>query len=99
VGEREVLERPGQAQVQHGVTLAAGILGQRTGDPGLTHASGGAIADQLAALAQPTAAAQLGHRGRVEAARGAVVEVLVAGVVFELGLAQSAAQQVPWPCR
>jgi hypothetical protein len=91
VGQAQFLEEPRQTQVAGGVALAAGLVGERAGDPGLAHA-GGAEDEEVERLAYPVAGGELGDERLVEAARGAQIEVLKAGALLEAGLAQAGLQ-------
>jgi hypothetical protein len=91
MGQAQLLEQSGQAQIQGRVAFATGLLSQSTGDPGLAH-TGCAVDDQIEPLVDPAAGGQLKHQCLVEPARCAVVQILDTGVVLELGLAQTRLQ-------
>ncbi|MDT4856180.1 hypothetical protein FQZ97_905610 [compost metagenome] len=80
MGQAQLFQQARQAQVTHAVAVPTGLVGQGAGQPGLTHA-GGAADDQVEAVAQPLAAAQLEDECLVQPARAAVVEVFEASVV------------------
>ena len=69
--------------------LAAGLVGQRAGDEGLSR-SGCPSDDQVEALADPVAGGELGERGPRDAAAGAAVDVLDVGADAQLGGTQMA---------
>ena len=66
MSETQLLHQGGQAQVAHAVAVPAGLVGQRAGEPGFAYASWPAD-DQVQAIAQPLAAAQLQDQGLVQA--------------------------------
>ena len=82
VGQAQFLQQAWQAQVAHAVAVAAGLVGQRAGEPGFAYA-GWAADDQVQAVAQPLAAAQLQDQRLVQPARAAVIDVFQAGVMAQ----------------
>ena len=82
-GDGEVVQQPRQSQVQRGESVAAGLMGERTGEPGLSDAARSGDED-VEVLAQPAPAGKREDEGLVESAGVAEVDVLDAGV----GMAQ-----------
>jgi len=80
VGQAQLFHQARQAQITHAITVAAGLVRQRAGEPGFAYASRAAD-DQVQAVAQPLAATQLQDQRFVQAARAAVVDVFQARVV------------------
>ena len=91
VSQAQLLHQARQAQVAHAVTVAAGLVSQRAGEPGFAYARWAAD-DQVQAVAQPLAAAQLQDQGLVQAAWAAVIDVFQAGVMAQSCQFQAAAQ-------
>ena len=91
MGEAQFLEQARGAQIAGGEALAAGLLCQCARQPGFPDA--GRAEDQaVQSLAEPLAGGQLGDEAAIQTARRGVVEVLQAGAVLELGLAQAGLQ-------
>ena len=67
-GDGERLEQPWHTVVDHGASVTAGLVSERTGDPALSKA-GGPSDQQVLVPVDPAAIDQLGHDGAVEAAR------------------------------
>ena len=87
-GDGEVVQQPRQSQVQRGEPVAAGLIGERTGEPGLGNAERSGDED-VEVLAQPAPGGKREDEGLVESAGVAEVDVLDAGV----GMAQLRAAQ------
>ena len=80
----------GGAQVQGGEAVAAGVVGEGTGEPGLADA-GGSGDEDVEAFAPPPCGGEGADEGLVEAPGVSEVDVLDAGVgVSQLGASQSA---------
>ena len=79
----------GDAPVEHGLLLAAGLVGEGAGDEGLAR-SCCTEQDEIERLSDPVAGGELGQRGARDAASGAAVDVLDVGADAQLGLAQMA---------
>ena len=89
-GDGEFVQEPGDAQVQCGEAVAAGVVSECTGEPGLADA-GGSGDEDVEAFAQPTCGGEGVDECLVEAPWVAIVDVLDAGVgVSQLGTLQSA---------
>ena len=88
-GTGEGCDQLGDAAVQHRLLLAAGLVGERTGDEGLAR-SCCTEQDEIERLSDPVAGGELGERGPRDAAAGAAVDVLDVGADAQLGLAQVA---------
>ncbi|MNN53045.1 hypothetical protein D3C81_1677780 [compost metagenome] len=84
MGQAQFFHQARQAQVAHAVSVATGLVGQRAGEPGFSYASRAAD-DQVQAVAQPLAAAQLQDQRLVQATRAAIIDVFQAGVVAQSG--------------
>ena len=69
-GAGEFGHQLGDATVEHGLLLAAGLVGERAGDECLSR-SGRPFDDQIERLAYPVAGGELGQRGACDAAAGA----------------------------
>ena len=76
VGQAQFLHQARQAQVAHAIAVAASFVGQRADEPGFAYARRAAD-DQVQAVAQPPAAAQLQDGSRCLPGRryGAVVRL------------------------
>lgn len=83
-GQAEFGEQPRHPLVEHGVIVAAGLLAEGAGQPGLPDA-GRALDDQVLPGLDPAALGKLLEQGAVEAAAGPPVDVLDAGLVAQLG--------------
>ena len=86
-GEREIGEQLGDALVEDRAVVAAGLVAERAGEPTLADA-GRAFDDQVLRLLDPVPAGERLEQGAIEAACGAVVDVLDDGVVAQPGIAQ-----------
>ena len=86
-GERR--DQFGDAAVEDGLLLAAGLVGERASDECLSR-PGWAFDDQIEGLSDPVAGGELGERGPGDAAACAAVDVLNIGADAQLGLAQMA---------
>ena len=89
--DAEFVEQSRRAQVERRQSLPAGLLGERTGDEGLA-AAGGTVEQEILGLTNPVAAGEAGQLAAIQAAAGAVVDVLDAGALLELGELQEARQ-------
>ena len=85
-GQGEFAEEFGGAVVLNGEAFAAGFVAERAGEVGFA-GTGGSGEDDVVVLAYPVAGDQGKHEAFVEAAWGAVVDVLDGGVEPELGFA------------
>jgi len=85
--QSEVGEQPRDALIEHGAIVAAGLVAERRGEPALADA-GGAADQQIDMVVDPLAFDQHRQQGAVEAARGAIVDVLDAGLLAQLGVLQ-----------
>ena len=83
-GQAEVGEQPRHPLVQDGVVVAAGLLAEGAGQPGLPDA-GRPLDDQVLPGLDPAALDELLEQGAVEAAGSAPVDVLDAGLVAQFG--------------
>ena len=91
-GQREVVEEARGAPIVGAVALAAGLMGERTGQEAFPH-TGGADHDDVLVLVDPAAGGELADEGLVELAPGREVDGLDARLgELELGLVESAAQ-------
>ena len=81
---RSCSKQGGQAQVAHRQPLAAGLVAQRAGEPGLA-AAGGAGDAQVVRLADPVATGQGRHAGLLQSPGMAVVDVLDTGIDPQFG--------------
>ena len=88
-GDGEILEEPGNAQIQGGMSFAAGFVSQGAGQVALT-GTGGPGDEAVVALADPLASGQGEHELFVESAPPGVVDVLERGVLTQLGPFQAA---------
>ena len=86
-GAGEFGDEFGHAPVEHGHLLPAGLVGERTGQEGLS-GSCGSDDDQVEGLADPVAGGEFGQRGACDAAAGAAVDVLEIGADAQLGMAE-----------
>ena len=92
-GDGDVVQESWEAQVQRGEAVAAGLMGERAGEPGLPHAARSGDED-VEVLAQPAPASEGEDEGLVESAGVAEVDVLDAGV----GMAPASRGAVDWSC-
>ena len=86
-GERR--DQLGDAAIEDGLVLAAGLVGERAGDERLSRSRWPAQ-DQIVTLADPVAGGELGERGPGDATPCAAVDVLDVGTDAQLSLAQMA---------
>ena len=85
----DVVQQPRQSQVQRGECVAAGLMGERAGEPGFADAARSGDED-VEVLAQPAPRGEGEDEGLVESAGVAEVDVLDAGVgMTQLRAAQS----------
>ena len=89
VGAGEFGDEFGNAPVEYGLLLPAGLMGQGAGHEGLS-GSGWTNEDQVEGLADPVAGGELGDGGARDAAPGAAIDVLEIGADAQLGLAEVA---------
>jgi hypothetical protein len=87
----EIGEQPWDALVEHGAIVAAGLVTERRGEPALADARGPAD-QEVGMVFDPSAFDQHREEAAVEAARGAMVDVLDAGLLAQLGVLQSLGQ-------
>jgi len=86
--ERQVVEQARDALVEHRTIVAAGLVAERRGEP--TLADTGRAADQeIDVIVDPASLDKLGEQRAVKTARGAVVDVLDARLLAQLGVAQA----------
>src|SRR5690349_1128683 len=83
-GQGKVGEQPRHPLVDDGVVVAAGLLAEGAGQPGLPH-PGRPLDDQVLPGLDPAALGELLEQGAVETAAAAPVDVLDAGLVAQLG--------------
>ena len=88
-GAGELGDQLGDAAVEHGALLAAGLVGERAGEEGLPR-PGLSFDDQIQRLADPVAGGELGQRGAGDATSGTAVDVVEVGAHAQLSLAQMA---------
>jgi hypothetical protein len=90
-GERQVVEQARDALIEDRAIVAAGLVAERRGKPALADAS--RTADQeVGVLVDPAALDETGEQRAVETARGAVVNVLDARLLAQLGVAQASGE-------
>ena len=90
-GEREIVEQPGDALIEDGAVVAAGLVAERAGEPALADA-GRAADDQVLVRVDPVAGDELLEQRAVEAARRAIVDVLDDGLLAQAGVPQPGVQ-------
>ena len=90
-GQREIGEQLGDALIEHRAVVAAGLVAEGTGKPTFADA-GRAAQDQIVVRVDPLAAGELVEQGAIEAARGAVIDILDDGMVAQPGIAQPGGQ-------
>lgn len=96
--EREVFEQPGDALVKDRPVVATGLVAERRGQPTFADA-GRTDQGQIILGADPFALDQLLEQGAVTAARTTVIDILDAGLLTQLGEAQSRRQTFVAPQR
>lgn len=96
--ESEVIEQPGNTLIEHGAIVTAGLVAERRGEPALADA-GRAADQQVGMVVDPASLDKLGKQWAVEAARGAVVDVLDARLLAQLGVAQASGEPFVVPQR
>jgi hypothetical protein len=72
--ERQRFEQPGQAMIEDGAIVAAGLVAERAGDPSLA-CPGWSGDEQVVLAGDPIAIDELGEEGPVDAARGAQIDI------------------------
>ena len=82
--ESEVIEQPRNTLIEHGAIVTAGLVAERRGEPALADA-GRAADDEVLDRVDPLALEQRREHGAVQAAVGAVVDVLGGGRLLALG--------------
>ena len=87
-GKREIGEELGHALIEHGVIVAAGLVSQRRGKPALADA-GRPQDEEVGVLLDPLAFGQFAELAAVEAAWRFVIDILDAGLLAQLGVAQA----------
>src|SRR5271156_1739870 len=85
--EREVGKELGDALIEDRAVVAAGLVSKGTGKPTLSDA-GRPAQDHIVVRVDPLAAGELVERPTIEAARGAVIDVLDDGLVAQSSMAQ-----------
>ena len=83
----EIGEQAGCSLVEDGEAVAAGLVAERAGKPGLADA-GWADNDQVVAVADPLTGGEVLEERTIETAGGAIVDVLDGGGLAQLGLAK-----------
>ena len=78
-GQREIGEQLGDALVKDRAVVAAGLVAESTGKPTFADA-GRAAQDQIVVRVDPFAAGELVEQAAIEAARGAVIDILDDGL-------------------
>lgn len=86
--EREIGEQTRDTLVEDGAVVTAGLVADRTGKPTLSHARRPADG-QIVMGIDPVAGDQLDEQGPVEAAVGAIVDILGDCLMAQLGEAQA----------
>jgi hypothetical protein len=106
--QSEVGEQPRDALIEHGAIVAAGLVAERRGEPALADTAD----QQVGVVVDPTAFDQHRQQAAVEAARGAIVDVVAAlariwptpsGIRVSTSTDEVTAKQVilaagPWIC-
>ncbi len=92
-GEREVGEEPGYAFIEHRAIVACRLVAEGTDKPAFAHACGTGD-DQIEMFVDEGTFSELCEEGAIEPARRLVVDIFDAGVVTELGKAQSAVESL-----
>jgi hypothetical protein len=96
--QSQIGEQPRDALIEHGAVVAAGLVAERRSEPALADA--GRPADQeIGLVVDPSAFDQHRQETAVEAARGAIVDVLDAGLLAQLGVLQPLRQPLVAPQR
>ena len=85
--QREIGEQLRDALIEHRAIVAAGLVAEGTGKPALADA-GRPAQDQIVVRVDPLAVGELREQAAIEAARGAVIDVLDDGLVAQPGIAQ-----------
>jgi hypothetical protein len=89
----QIGEQPRDALIEHGAVVAAGLVAERRGEPAFTDA--GRPADQkVGVVVDPLALDQHCREAAVEATLGAIVDVLDAGLLAQLGVLQPLRQSL-----
>src|SRR5262249_20078578 len=86
-GQGQIGEQPRDALVEYGAIVAAGLIAERRGEPALADA-GGPADQEVGVLVDPLAFDQRPQKAAVEAGGGAIVDVLDAGLLTQLGVLQ-----------
>lgn len=91
LGEREVIDQPRQPCIENRAIVAAGLVADGAGEPTLADPCG---TDDGAVLmsGDPVALEQHVEQAPIEAARGAVIDILGHGMVAQLGMTQAKGQ-------
>src|ERR1700756_997025 len=74
-GQREIAEQLGDALIEDGMIVAAGLVAKRRRQPTLADA-GWSGDHQIVARLDPAAGDQLLEQGTIQAARGAIIDIL-----------------------
>lgn len=85
--QSEIGEQPWDALVERRAIVAAGLVAERRRKPALANA-GGPADQQVGVVVDPLAFDQHRQEAAVEAARGAIVDVLDTGLLAQLGVLQ-----------
>ena len=86
--QRQRIEQPRHAMIEHRAIVSAGLVRQRASDPTFADA-GRADDDQVLMLIDPVAGGELGEQRLVEPARRLHIDVLDDGVLSKTGELQS----------
>ena len=85
-GQREIGEQLGDMLIKDRTVVAACLVAEGTGQPTFADA-GWPAQDQIVVRIDPFAAGELVEQRPIEAARGAVIDILDDGVVARSGIA------------
>ena len=85
--QREIAEQLGNPLVEHGAVIAACLVAEGAGEPTFADA-GRAADDQIVVGVDPLAAGELLEQGAIEAARGAIIDILDGGLLAQPGIAK-----------
>lgn len=86
--ESEVIQQPRNTLIEHRAIVTAGLVAERRGEPALADA-GWAADQQVGMVVDPAALDKLGEQRAVESARSTVVNILDAGLLAQLRVAQA----------
>ena len=94
--ERQILEEPRPAMIEDGAIVATGLVADGAGQPALPDA-GRADEREIVVGVDPFALDKLLEQGAIETSGGAIVDVLDAGLLAQLGDAQPCRQPLVLP--